>query len=177
MLYFNIPMGQYKTITHSQKCESRVWKGGHMCLSTFLVNYAPLRRRGGILFCYCRSVGWSVCLSVGRPNGFCWLSKTLFIAESSYFTCRLVMTSRWPLLILGSLNQMSRSGGICVIRHFLFAFCHCEWQSFEIADLTVADFCNETYALNTTLNSSITGRKKILFGLDWVIFHKNSYVI
>ena len=42
---------------------------------------------------------------VGRPNGFRWLSWKLFITESSYFACRLVMTSRWPLLILGSLGQ------------------------------------------------------------------------
>ena len=32
------------------------------------------------------------------------------LSQSSYFTCRLVMTSRWPLLILGSLGQRSRSG-------------------------------------------------------------------
>ena len=31
------------------------------------------------------------------------------ISQSSYVTCRLVMTSWWPLLILGSLGQRSRS--------------------------------------------------------------------
>ena len=43
---------------------------------------------------------------VGRPGGFCWLSwKPYYITKSLYFTCRLVITSRWPLLILGSLGQ------------------------------------------------------------------------
>ena len=42
-------------------------------------------------------------------NGFCWLSWKPFITKTSYFTCRLVMTSRWSLLILGSLGQRSRS--------------------------------------------------------------------
>ena len=49
-------------------------------------------RRGDtcILFCWYLSV----CLLVGRPYGFSWLSWKPFIPKSSYFTCRLLMTSR-----------------------------------------------------------------------------------
>ena len=42
-------------------------------------------------------------------TGFRWLSWKPFITKSSYFTCKLVKTIRWPLcLIFGSLGQRSR---------------------------------------------------------------------
>ena len=53
-----------------------------------------------------RSLGQS---DLECQNIFFLLSWKPFISESSYFTCRLVMTSRWLLLILGSVSQMSRS--------------------------------------------------------------------
>ena len=89
-------------------------------------------------------------MAVGRPCVFHWSSWKPFITKISYFTCSLVITSRWTLSILWSLGQWSRSqwpwmskcftliflktiipnnvskgpekGRICIVRHFLLLF-------------------------------------------------------
>jgi len=106
--------------------------------------YAPLWRRGGILFCLC----WSVGRSVGRPKWFpiiilktitelsyftCWLvlvrtrpllickhgicSWELFITQLLYFTCWLVLVRKRVLMFLCSLGQRSRLHGSRVINY------------------------------------------------------------
>ena len=73
-------------------------------LSLVIYYYAPFRRKGGILLCTCRSV-WSV----GPPGGFRMITQERLGLGSWNFIGTLIMTRRWPLLILRSLGQRSRS--------------------------------------------------------------------
>jgi hypothetical protein len=63
-------------------------------------NNAPLRRSGGILLCPCRSVH--------RPHLVRSITKYRLDIQSSYLVRRLVMMSRWPLLIWRSVGQSSQ---------------------------------------------------------------------
>ena len=65
-------------------------------------SYAPLRRRG--VYCFaqaCRYVG----PSVGRPKLAQVITQQFLDVWSSNLTWRLVLTSRWPLLILGLIGS------------------------------------------------------------------------
>jgi hypothetical protein len=73
--------------------------------STYFHIFMPPFEEEGV---YCSA---NVGLSVGRPHGVRWLYWKLFITKSSYFTLSLVITSRWLLMVLRSLGQMSRSQG------------------------------------------------------------------
>ena len=71
----------------------------------------PIEDVGGILFCKCRSVGRSVCLSVGPPNVVRMITQERLVLGSWNFIGSLVMMSRGSLLFLRSVGQRSRSPG------------------------------------------------------------------
>jgi len=55
------------------------------------------------------SICLSVCLSVGRPNGFQSITWERFSPGTSNLVGLLVMTHNWTLLVLRSVGQRSRS--------------------------------------------------------------------
>ena len=61
----------------------------------------PFRRRGGILFCSCRSVR--------PPDGFRMITQERLCHGSWNFIGTLIMTRRWPLLILRSKVKVTRN--------------------------------------------------------------------
>jgi hypothetical protein len=70
----------------------------------------PFRRRGAYCFAPVgRSVGRSVCRSVGRPDDVRSISWELFVRLLWYFICGLVMRRGRSLFILRSIGQRSRS--------------------------------------------------------------------
>jgi hypothetical protein len=90
-------------------------------------------------------------------NGFHLFSWQQLVTKSSYFTYWLIITSRWPLLILMSLFQRSTShrGLICrmISGNYLKNYI---WQSLHISHIRRwLDFRITRSKVNITVNSNI----------------------